>query len=157
MIKRKSSLPGKTTSGGFLKDFAAIGAFVFVLVVLVTVSGLFLFDSFKDIQSGPRILWLGAETIELNSALSAQYNIPTSDGLLVSRIFLGSPAEDAGLKVGDIIQRWNGVTITSQKQIEKLIGKSAAGQKITLSVSRSDRPILIYLQLGVRPGGTPMT
>ncbi len=157
MIKRKSSRSETTTPEGFLKDFAAIGIFVFVLIVLVAVTGIFFSDSVKDIQSSPQVLWLGAETIELNPTLSAQYNISTTDGLLVSRIFLGSPAEAAGFKAGDIVQRWNGVTITSQKQIGKLIGKSVAGQKITLSVSRDDKPILIFLQLGVRPGGNPVT
>lgn len=157
MIKRKPARSETTTPEGYLKDFAAIGIFIFVLIVLVTVTGIFFSDSVKDIQSSPQVLWLGAETIELNPTLSAQYNIPTSDGLLVSRIFLGSPAEDGGIKVGDVIQRWNGISITSQKQIEKLIGKSVAGQKVTLSVSRNDKPVLIFVQLGNRPGGTPVT
>lgn len=155
MIKR--SAPSAKVPGGFMSEFLAIGAFVYVLIAVGIVAGIFLFSSFKDIQSGPQVLWLGAETIELNPTLSAQYNIATSDGLLVSRIFLGSPAEDAGLKVGDIVQRWNGISITSQKQIERLLRKSVAGQKVTLGISRTDKPVLIFIQLGIRPGGIPVT
>ena len=140
-----------------MSEFLAIGAFVYVLIAVGIVAAIFLINSFQDIQSAPQVLWLGAETIELNSALSAQYNISTADGLLVSRTFLGSPAETGDLKVGDVIQRWNGISITSQRQMGRLIGKSVEGQKITLSIIRKDKPAMIFVRLGVRPGGTPVT
>jgi S1-C subfamily serine protease len=144
-------------SEGFLGRFLAMGVTIYMMLALGVVAFIFFLNSVQDMQSGARTIWLGSETIELNSTLSAQYNIPTSDGLLVSRIFIGSPADKGGLQVGDIIQRWNGVSLTSQKQIVSLIAKSKPGQKITLSVIRGDRPILVRVQLEVRPGGTPVT
>jgi len=145
-LKKAQQLTSHADSRVFLYEFIAIG--IVILIIL--------FSSCQRIQRNNRDLWLGVETIELNPTLSAQYNIPISEGLLVSRIFVGSPAESAGLKAGDIIQRWDGVSVTTHKQIEGLIRGSVLNQKNTLSVNRSEKSILVYVRLGIRPGASHM-
>lgn len=141
MVKVKLKRPEESPNRVFIYEFLAIG----LLLVIILAS------SCQRMQGSVQELWLGVETIKIDPALSTQYNIRSSNGLLVSRTFVGSPADRAGLQAGDIIQRWNGVSVTSQRQITRLIKNSNVNQRITLSVSRNEQPVLIYVMLGVRP------
>ena len=97
-------------------------------------------------------VWLGIETMELSPAIMAQYDIRSSSGLLVSRVFAGSPAQISGIKTGDILRKWNGVSITSQDKLQKLLGRAGVNQRIKLTVDRKGTPVSIAIQLGLRPG-----
>lgn len=125
----------------------------FLIVVIIAVGLTVLIDVRNKKAKAPNSsIWLGVETIELNSTIMKKYNIHFSKGLLVSRVFLGSPAEIAGIKQGDIIRRWNGTSVTSQRQFQALLWNSSMGQKIKLSIYRQGGSILIYVKLGARPG-----
>ncbi|MBF0486021.1 MAG: PDZ domain-containing protein [Candidatus Omnitrophica bacterium] len=98
-------------------------------------------------------LWLGVETIELTPDVKAQYDLLDSNGILVARTFVGSPAQLAGIMEGDVIQRWNGISITSQEQFQQLIQTSDLNDRITFTVDRQGQQALVYGQVGIRPGG----
>ena len=97
-------------------------------------------------------VWIGVETVALNASIIKQYSIQANNGLLVTRTFMGSPAEIAGIKKGDIIRRWNGISITDQNRFQSLIIHSVPGDKITLTLDRSGDPVMAYVEIGLRPG-----
>jgi S1-C subfamily serine protease len=103
----------------------------------------------------PRIesnLWLGIETVELNGAISRQYGIHLKSGLLVSRTFVGSPAMTAGIENGDVVRRWDGEVITSQRQFARLIENARLHQRVKLSIDRQGKQYLAHVRVGLRPG-----
>ena len=53
--------------------------------------------------------------------------LPTDHGLLISKIIKGSPADQAGLRPGDIIISVNGVKIGGQDQVREVISKYPVG------------------------------
>ena len=59
-------------------------------------------------------------------------------GVSVTRIGEGSPAETAGLQIYDIITAVNGKEVSSMSELKSEINSYAAGETITLSVSRPD-------------------
>lgn len=75
-------------------------------------------------------------TPELQEAM----NLPTRDGALISQVVADSPAEKAGLKVGDIIVGFNGETILDADDIRNAVGE----------VERDHRYKLTYLRDGKR-------
>ena len=97
-------------------------------------------------------MWLGIEAMELNPAVRAQYDIRSSSGLLVSRVFAGSPAEVSGVRTGDVIRKWRGKSITSLIQFEALVACSDANEEVRLTVDRDKTPLRMTVQLGSRPG-----
>jgi S1-C subfamily serine protease len=101
---------------------------------------------------GSRNVWLGVETVEVNRGIREQYRIESAHGLLVSRTFVGSPATVGGIKKGDVIRRWNGVSVTGQRQFQRLIDGAQVGQEVRFSIDRKGKPLLAHVQLGVRPG-----
>lgn len=80
--------------------------------------------------------WLGIMGLSLSKDFSSYYGVPLSEGVLVTRIVEGSPADEAGVRPGDIIVALDDVPV---KKIEKLlseINKKKAGEKINLTVYR---------------------
>ena len=132
---------------------AVIGVVV-LLCIAVVFTFLFMTDTFnlRFKAVDPR-LWLGVETIELTADVKKQFNLLVTSGILVSRVFMGSPAQVAGIKEGDVIQRWNGVSLTNQVQFQYLIQTALVDDWITFTVDRQGQHVLVYAKVGIRPGG----
>ena len=58
------------------------------------------------------------------------------EGVIVSAVGQGSPAERAGIEVGDRLLRYNGEAIGEVRQFERLVLDSAPGSIVRLEVSR---------------------
>jgi S1-C subfamily serine protease len=56
-------------------------------------------------------------------------------------VLRNSPAQDAGLRKGDIIRKLNGIEIENLGRLMKLVGNRPVGSRITLEVSRNGRLI----------------
>lgn len=122
---------------------------LFIVSVMLTI---FLSQKEYDVKSDGLIPWLGIETIELNAAIRKEYGIHSPNGLLVSRVFIESPAAAADIRQGDIIRRWGGISIINLQQFQELIRESVLNQSVKLIVDRRDQQHLIYATLGRRPG-----
>lgn len=55
---------------------------------------------------------------------------------LIDRVFSGLPADEAGVLTGDIIQRIDGVPISSFEEVSKKVMQSRPGQKLRLTIER---------------------
>ncbi|PJF47586.1 MAG: hypothetical protein CUN48_07850 [Candidatus Thermofonsia Clade 3 bacterium] len=71
----------------------------------------------------------------------------------INEVVVGSPADKAGLKRGDLILAANDKPITSPQDLVELVRASKPGDRITLSVQRrqEDKPVEITVTLGENP------
>ncbi|MDR1141685.1 MAG: S1C family serine protease, partial [Planctomycetaceae bacterium] len=60
-------------------------------------------------------------------------------------------ARDAGVKIGDIILRWNETEINDPLQLSHLVVLSRPGENATVEILRKEKIIKIDITLGVRP------
>ena len=70
---------------------------------------------------------------------SYQERFDWPEGVYVSQIPKGSPAELAGLQPGDIITAIDGTAVTSMTEIQDILSEHSVGDQIKLSVTRSAR------------------
>lgn len=82
---------------------------------------------------------LGAQGQDLTPLLAQAFNIERSNGFIVTQIEAGSPADKAGIQVGDVIVSANGKTIRSSRDIHNLVGLQRLGQTIELKLFRGGR------------------
>ena len=80
------------------------------------------------------------------SAQTQSYGIPA--GAAIQSISEGSPAEEAGLTVGDIILEVNDVAIASSSELVDIIGSFSVGDELTLSIYRQGEILDIPLTVG---------
>ncbi|MGO1893597.1 MAG: Do family serine endopeptidase [Luteimonas sp.] len=69
----------------------------------------------------------------------AGFDLPDTRGALVNGIQPGSPAEDAGIEVGDVIRSVDGTDIIQASDLPPIIGNMAPGAKVRLGVFREGR------------------
>jgi S1-C subfamily serine protease len=105
-----------------------------------------LISSGKVIHSGRASL--GIKAIDVNPIIAAQNNLAVDHGALVVKVVPNSPAEQAGLKAGDIIVQIDDTPIASMQDLQKaLIGKDI-GQTVSLNIYRGNQQLTVKAKLG---------
>jgi len=112
----------------------------------------------NDIKASGRIIYpmLGVRYVLVNKAIAESKNLSVDYGALIvggeskdePAIISGSGAEKAGLKEGDIILELNGVKITEDNSLSKLIAQHKPGDTVRLKVLRNKEEITINAVLG---------
>ena len=83
--------------------------------------------------------WVGIGLQDLTPELRKSFNVEEKEGALISQVFEGSPAEKAGLKVGDIIVEIDGKKIKSSQDVVREVLKKQVGQKIEIAIIREGK------------------
>lgn len=91
------------------------------------------------------LLRIGIICIDIDSSLSQQYNIP--QGVYVKEIEKSSPAEKAGLKTGDIIQKFDSKSIKSVDEINQIKANHKSGDTVSVVVYRNGATKTLELTL----------
>ncbi len=65
----------------------------------------------------------------------------------------GSPADKAGVKVGDIIRKVNGTTVSDSNEAQRAIFGASVGDTVTLTVERDGQLLTMKLLLEESPAG----
>ena len=91
---------------------------------------------------------LGVSVQDLNTALAESFGLKRPDGALVSKVVANSAAAAAGLKAGDVITEVNGEPVPRSGALSSLIGLSAPGERVKLTVWRDHAAREIEAKLG---------
>jgi serine protease Do len=96
--------------------------------------------------------WLGISTVKINPRIASFYRLPIVHGALIVNIEPYSPADNAGLRTGDIIEEIDGNKIDSPSQISSYIRKKkTVNDTVTVTVNRYGRVYEIPFQLEAHP------
>ncbi len=79
---------------------------------------------------------MGVTVQEVNATLADSFNLDRPRGALISGVEAGSPAEKAGLQVGDIILKYNGASIERSSDLPVLVADTAPGKTASVDVWR---------------------
>ena len=75
------------------------------------------------------------------------------DGALIARVAPDSPAEKAGLRVGDLVTTVDGKAVVTYSEMIAVIRASKPGDEVTLGVTRGGNETTIAATLSQRPAG----
>jgi S1-C subfamily serine protease len=92
--------------------------------------------------------WLGISTVKLNPRIASFYRLPLVHGALIVKVEPYSPADNAGLRRGDIIEEIDGNKIESPSQISSYIRKKKmVNDRVTVIVNRYGRVYEVPFQM----------
>jgi serine protease Do len=93
--------------------------------------------------------WLGVVIQEITPEIAE--TIGVKEGILISQVAPGSPAEKAGLKVGDIIVAVDGEKVREVRDLQFKIMKTPPGTEVTLTIIRGGKEQTIKAKVGEMP------
>ena len=101
-------------------------------------------------KGGPVYGYLGLNVSDptTDAARRAAIGYTAKDGVLLSGVVPGSPAEAAGLKADDVIQAFGTESIHSMGQLAALIQRSNIDQEVPLTVWREGKVITVKAVVG---------
>lgn len=94
--------------------------------------------------------FLGVELTELTSELRRHFGASEDRGVLIARVVPDSPAQRAGLAVGDVLTHVNGEPVSGSFDVTRRIGAGAAGDVVALEVIRDGKVETLSATLEVR-------
>ena len=101
--------------------------------------------------------FLGISMVDLTPEVKDEINrkldtkIKNNQGVVITRVIQDSPAEKAGLRQGDVIQRVGGVVVKSPTEVQQEVEKSLVGKNLAVEVMRNRKIAKIL----VRPDAFP--
>jgi putative serine protease PepD len=100
--------------------------------------------------------FLGVSIVPIDRSTAAAQHLPVSAGVGIQQVQPGSPADQAGLKVGDIITKIGNRTITGLGDLTQATIENAPGSKISVTYYRgtSTTPQTTTVTLGTSPTPT---
>ena len=91
--------------------------------------------------------WLGVRIQNLNSEVAEALGLESTDGALVTDVPDG-PAKEAGIKSGDVIIEFDGVTINDSSSLVKVVGDSDVGKDVSVLIWRDGNKKKVTVTLG---------
>jgi S1-C subfamily serine protease len=107
----------------------------------------------EDLRKGKKVepAFLGVVTQTVTPAIANQLNLKVTSGAVVQRVEQGSPADDAGIQQGDVIQKIDATTIKTAQDVGSAVRTHHAGDKVTVVVDRAGTSKSFTVTLGSRP------
>lgn len=96
---------------------------------------------------------LGVYIQDLTHDLAESFGLKKAEGVLVSQIVDGSPAEEAGLKSGDVIVEVDGDPVGDASTLRNRISLTAPGTNVHLSIIRGGEAKEVKVVLGALDSG----
>jgi serine protease Do len=81
--------------------------------------------------------WLGVLIQEVTRELAESFGMDNPQGALVAKVLDNSPAEEAGLQVGDVIVEFNGKIVMRSSSLPPLVGRSTVGKDAKVTIIRN--------------------
>ncbi len=95
--------------------------------------------------------YLGIQPMSWNQQLAAQFRYDISEGVFVSYVEEGGAADQAGLRMGDVITKLDDTKIASYEDLVAAKKKYAAGDTSTLTVYRQGETFTVDIVWGSAP------
>jgi serine protease Do len=92
--------------------------------------------------------WLGVRIQEVTPDIAKSLGLKNEEGVLISMVNPGEPAEKAGLKAGDVILEFNGKKIKDVKSLQRTVADSAVESKASVKVWRDKKLKKFTVKLG---------
>jgi serine protease Do/serine protease DegQ len=83
---------------------------------------------------------LGFSAQDLTPELAKAFGIERNKGVVVARVEADSPADNAGMKVGDVIVKVNGKEVISSSHVRNEIGLLRIGSRVKIGILRNGKP-----------------
>ena len=95
--------------------------------------------------------WLGVSIQQVTPEIAESLGLKDSTGALVGRVNDGGPAENAGIKGGDVILRFNGQDVKEMRTLPRIVAETAVGKAVPVVLWRDGKEVTVQASVGELP------
>jgi len=95
--------------------------------------------------------WIGAGVQELTPELAESFKLGSTKGVLITEIIRNSPAEQAGIKTGDILIAIDDQAIDDWNTMLETVANLPPGKAVTARLMRNGAATSLLVKIGKRP------
>ncbi|MDH4273602.1 MAG: DegQ family serine endoprotease [Gammaproteobacteria bacterium] len=95
--------------------------------------------------------WLGVLIQDVTRELAESFKMDRPQGALVAKVLPNSPGEKAGIQVGDVIVKFNGVDIVDSSELPPLVGVTTIDKKVPVDIIRGGKSERLSVVIGELP------
>jgi putative serine protease PepD len=97
--------------------------------------------------------YIGVEVEDETTQIQQAYGFVPSSGAVVVSVVSGSPADNAGVKEGDVIVAYNGKAVTSSQNLTTDVQASSVGNTVSITLWQGQSKKTVAVTLGQAPAG----
>jgi len=107
----------------------------------------------EQLKAGGKVArgWLGVLIQEVTPELAQSFGLDKPHGALVGQVMAEGPAQEAGVKAGDIIVTFNGQPVQHSSDLPLMVGRTRPGTSIALTLIRDGKEQTLTVQLKELP------
>lgn len=92
--------------------------------------------------------WLGVNIQSVSEDLASTLKVQAGRGALVASVAKEGPAEQAGIRPGDVIVQFNGKIVRSVRALPRIVAQTAHGSTVDVEVARDGKREVIKVLVG---------
>ncbi|MBI2870493.1 MAG: Do family serine endopeptidase [Candidatus Omnitrophica bacterium] len=107
----------------------------------------------SELVAGKQVLygWLGVNVQDIDQNFAEYFKLADTDGVLVARVHPASPAEQGGLREGDIIRFYDGDKVVDTTGLIQRVGRTTPGRTVSVVVIREGQNLPLQILIEPRP------
>lgn len=92
--------------------------------------------------------WLGVSIQGMTEELAKSFGLSQGRGALVADVVPDGPAEQAGLKRGDVIVEFDGHPVPSANELPRLVAETPVGKEVPIKILRDGKEETVRVKVG---------
>lgn len=95
--------------------------------------------------------WIGVAVQDITPELAESFRLKNTQGVLISEVVRGSPADKSDIKPGDVLVSISDRTLADSTAMLETISALVPGNTVSLKLLRNQSPIVVEIKVGKRP------
>ncbi|HUZ75382.1 MAG TPA: Do family serine endopeptidase [Stellaceae bacterium] len=99
--------------------------------------------------------WLGVQLQDVTVDLAKSFRLPRAEGAVVVDVTPDGPADQAGIRQGDVILAFNGRAIAKPRDLSMSVAQAPIGKTAAITAWRGGRSLMLAPVIAEKPQATP--
>jgi serine protease Do len=99
----------------------------------------------------PRRGWIGVRIQSVSAELAEGLHLPSAKGALIASVTPQGPAEQAGIKQGDVVLKFDGKDVSEMRGLPRIVAETAVGKSVPVTVWRKGKQVDLTAKIGEYP------
>lgn len=94
---------------------------------------------------------IGVQIGPVSDDVGKAIGLPDAKGAMVSNVEADGPADEAGIRAGDVITKFDGKEITHMTDLPRIVGATKPGKRVPMEVWRKGKTVTLQVKVGEMP------